>query len=203
MTEETIRTKVIPAITGRPIPNETERKLFSLPIKSGGLNIKLPNDHLNDLEWSCLMSSALEEHNPLTAELAQNRTKADIKQLKERNLRDTMNDLKQNLPEEQKYAVSLANQKGSSSWLNALPLERYNFNLNKSEFRDGLCLRYSWEPKNLPSQCLCGQTFNLTHSLQCAKGGYTIVRHNEIRDTFAHLLLCKVMLMVMYCFSLL
>ena len=28
---------------------------------------------------------------------------------------------------------------------------------------------------------------NLTHPLHCAKGGYTPIRHNEIRDTFANL----------------
>ena len=31
---------------------------------------------------------------------------------------------------------------GASSWLGALPLEKHNFNLTKSEFNDSLCLRY-------------------------------------------------------------
>ena len=33
--------------------------------------------------------------------------------------------------------------------------------------------------------CPCGELFSLSHSLQCNKGGYTQMRHNEIRDTFA------------------
>ena len=30
--------------------------------------------------------------------------------------------------------------------------------------------------------------FKLTHALHCAKVGYTHIRHNEIRDTFANLM---------------
>ena len=39
-----------------------------------------------------------------------------------------------------------------------------------------------------PNTCPCGQLFTLTHSLNCLKGGYTRLRHNEICDTFATLL---------------
>ena len=67
-------------------------------------------------------------------------------------------------------------------------MKRYGFQLNKSEFRDSLSLRYSWNPKNAPLHCPCGEIFSLTHALHCPKGGYTIVRHNEIGDTFANLM---------------
>ena len=69
-----------------------------------------------------------------------------------------------------------------------LPSKRYNCSLNKSEFEDGLHLRYGWEPPNTPHTCPCGQLFTLTQSLHCPKGGYTHLRHNENRDTFATLL---------------
>ena len=49
-------------------------------------------------------------------------------------------------------------------------------------------LRYGWEPPNTPHTCPCGQLFTLTQSLHCPKGGYTHLRHNENRDTFATLL---------------
>ena len=49
-------------------------------------------------------------------------------------------------------------------------------------------LRYGWEPTKTPLTCECGADFNLTHALHCAKGGYTHIRHNEIRDTFANLM---------------
>ena len=54
------------------------------------------------------------------------------------------------LDETDKYAIDLASKKGASNWLNALPLNRYNFNLNKSKFRDGIYLRFGWEPTKTP-----------------------------------------------------
>ena len=56
------------------------------------------------------------------------------------------------------------------------------------EFRDGIYLRYGWELTKTPLLCACGANFNLTHALHCAKCGYTHIRHNAIRDTFANLM---------------
>ena len=80
------------------------------------------------------------------------------------------------LDETDKYAIDLVPEKGASNWLNALPLSSYNFNLNKSEFRDSFYLRYEREPTKTPLTCACGVNFNLTHALHCAKGGYTHIR---------------------------
>ena len=43
-------------------------------------------------------------------------------------------------------------------------------------------------PTNIPLTCACGQSFERTHALYCAKGRYTHIKHNEIRDRFANLL---------------
>ena len=40
---------------------------------------------------------------------------------------------------------------------------------------------------NRKISCAYGEPF-MSHALHCAKGGYTHLRHNEIRDTFAKLL---------------
>ena len=93
--------------------------------------------------------------------------------------------LKDRLHENQRYALDLAAEKGASSWLNTLPLKRYHFDLTKTEFRDGLALRFGWEPLKIPAVYPCGDTFSLSHSLQCNKGAYTQMRHDEIRDTLA------------------
>ena len=87
-----------------------------------------------------------------------------------------------------KYTIQLASEKGASSWLNALPLSKHGFDLTNTEFRDGIALRYTWEAKNEPAICPCGKEFSLTHALYCAKGGYTHLRQNEIRDVFANLM---------------
>ena len=55
-------------------------------------------------------------------------------------------------------------------------------------FRDGIALCFTWEEKNTPAIYTCGKKFSLTYALHWAEGGYTHLRHNEIRDVFANLL---------------
>ena len=86
------------------------------------------------------------------------------------------------------YAPKLARERGTSSWLNALPNKKHGLWLTKSEFRDALCIRYGWASKNVPSTCASGSPFVLFHTLHCPKGGYPIIRHNEIRDLSANLM---------------
>jgi len=43
-------------------------------------------------------------------------------------------------------AVSLAQERGASSWLTALPVQEHGFSLHKTAFRDALALRYGWLP---------------------------------------------------------
>ena len=53
---------------------------------------------------------------------------------------------------------------------------------------DALALRYGWSPSNVPLHCECGATFTVEHVLSCQRGGFPIIRHNEIRDLTATLL---------------
>ena len=52
--------------------------------------------------------------------------------------------------------MDLATQKGASSLLSVLPIRDMNFDLNKSEFRDAVELRYDWKAFGMPSVCVCG-----------------------------------------------
>ena len=60
--------------------------------------------------------------------------------------------------------------------------------LHKGAFRDSLCLRYNWRPSHLPSHCVCGSSFHVSHALSCTYGGFPSVRHNEQRNLTAHFL---------------
>ena len=63
-----------------------------------------------------------------------------------------------------------------------------NFDLNKSEFRDAVKLRYDWDVPDMPSVCVCGDHFNVDHAMICKRGGFVIQRHNELRDLQAEML---------------
>ena len=82
----------------------------------------------------------------------------------------------------------MAQEKGSSSWLAALPFERFGFMLHKGAFWDALCLRYGWQLRLMPERCRCGAPFEINHMLVCRHGGYPMIRHNELRDVVADLL---------------
>ena len=137
--EKIIKEQLIPYLIDKDTLSPQFREISSLPLKMGGLNIKLPYDHERYLEWSKETSLVLDSQGPVTAITA----------------------------------IDLAFAKAASNWLNVFSLNGSNFNLNKSEFRDGIYLRYGWEPTKTPLTCVCGANFNVTHALHCAKGGYT------------------------------
>ena len=41
---------------------------------------------------------------------------------------------------------------------------------------------------NLPSLCVCGDSFDITHAMDCHSGGFVNARHDNIRDFEASLL---------------
>ena len=46
------------------------------------------------------------------------------------------------LPASQSKLANVVQEKGSSNWLTALPMEGLGFALNKGQFKDAICLRY-------------------------------------------------------------
>ena len=100
----------------------------------------------------------------------------------------TVNEKTPQLNERQQKLLSLKQEKGSSTWLTTLPLESEGYYLNKTCFRDLICLRYGWELSRLPVTCECGSQFTIDHALSCKKGGFISMRHNELRNFTAKLL---------------
>ena len=70
----------------------------------------------------------------------------------------------------------------ASSWLTTLPLDWLGYTLNRQEFRDGIAMRYNWKIKDMPAYCGCGKENDIDHSLTSKKGGFVILRHNNIRE---------------------
>ena len=199
--ETTIRTKLIPALTGRAPPNDTERELLALPARLGGLALANP---VKLAEFEFYASSKITA--PLSQEImSQTLRYPDTiieRQIKEKTVthqerRQLSNRLAQSIHESLtpslKRSMDLAQEKGASSWLTSLPIKEFGFSLHKGAFRDALALRYNWEPSHLPAKCDCGKTFTVEHALSCPKGGLPTVRHNEIRDLTTNLLseVCK------------
>ena len=60
--------------------------------------------------------------------------------------------------------------------------------LHKRALHDALALRYGWSLGGVPTHCACGAQFSVEHELSCPKGGFTILRHNEVRDLTANIL---------------
>ena len=194
--DNVLRTNLIPAITGRPPPNDLEYDLFGLPARHGGLGIRIPSKNADrELQSSEKVTLTLKDHI-----LDQDReygydiindqllNKANVsKDNKKRNQQEA-DSIYQQLPDRLQKAVDLARVKGASTWLTVLPLTEHGFTLYKSAFHDALALRYGWTPSRMPSKCECGNTFNVEHALSCAKGGFPSLRHNEVRDITASLL---------------
>ena len=174
--DELLRAQLLPTLTGRPPPSELECSLFALPARLGGLGIDIPSKTADrELQSSILVTSTLQDHilsqedeyghDIITEQLA---SKATIRNSnKERVLRDA-NDLMGILPDGLQRAVTLAKEKGSSSWLTALPLAEHSFTLHKGAFHDALALRYGWTPSNLPANCGCGSCPDLCQRRLCS-----------------------------------
>ena len=96
--------------------------------------------------------------------------------------------IRESAPPRIQRILDVASEKGSSVWLTALPLKEQGFNLSKRELRDAVKLRYDWRIDDIPSICVCGDTFTVDHAMICKRGGFVIMRHNELRDLETELL---------------
>ena len=50
-----------------------------------------------------------------------------------------------------------------------------------------------WQLSRIPANCECGSNFDIEHALNCKKGGFVSLRHNNLRNVTASLLqeVCK------------
>jgi hypothetical protein len=118
-----------------------------------------------------MYSESLELTKPLKdlivasrAELAideeeQNARKINIKRGRDARLQKDAKELRLNVSPQLQRAIDLAQEKGASAIVTALPLEKYDMTFPaKRDFRDLLCLRYGYPIARLPEVCACGGT---------------------------------------------
>ena len=194
--EDTIRMHFIPALTGRAAPSDHERDLFALPSRLGGIGVANPvrasnSEYAASVQITKPLSDLIIQQNSaysLDTHEEQLAAKSNLRRTKRQVQINEASRLKSSLSTSLQYSMLLAQEKGASSWLSALPIEEFGFALHKGAFRDALTLRYGWTPCLVPSHCACGQPFSVSHALSCSMGGYPSIRHNEIRDLTAELL---------------
>ena len=192
----TIRQHFLPSLTGQNPFNDQYRDLLALPARLGGLGITNPSkqttshfDASKKITTPLVALITQQSHSyPLEAKAKQARAKRNIHILHRQQDETAAADLKSTLSSKPKRAMEASSEKGASSWLSTLPIAEHGFALHKGEFRDALCLRYGWRPPRLPSHCICSNQFTVQHAINCPRGGFPSIRHNEIRDITADLM---------------
>ena len=175
--EECIKDVFIPALIGRQV-SDTDRKILSMPVRFGGIGLANPVETA-DREYSAskrvtenLSNLILQQNQDISLynkEIVANIIK-EVKSEKEAYLNEKLQDLTSNITDAHlKRCLALNKEKGSGSWLTALPLKDYGYCLTKQEFRDAICLRYGWRIPNTPHFCGCSSKNSVDHTLICAK----------------------------------
>ena len=146
--EECIRKKLIPAITGRGPPSDNIRELFSLPVRLGGLGISNPvtnsnSEYIASLQVSSSLVSNIIEQQPtysFKVYESQLQAKSEIRGQRLSENRELFNEVFPSLQPYLQEAVILAQEKGASSWLMAVPIQEHGFALHKFAFCDAVTL---------------------------------------------------------------
>ena len=116
------------------------------------------------------------------------KTARKIKKDKNNLYKSCVGQLRPALTPAQQFLTEIAGEKGVSTWLTAYPAQENGTVLNKSDFRDAICVRYDFPIGDLPTTCVCGADMSLGHAMCCPCGGYPTARHNEVRDVLAGIL---------------
>ena len=191
--DDVINNKFIPSLFGREI-TDNERDIIALPIKNGGLGIRKVSENADIAHeaskkiTSPLVNEIMKQSDTLPSTDAVSQARSSTIHIIKANEAKKIEEVTKSQTEGLQRKLEQHSHPGASSWLGALPLEDHAFNLNKGEFRDALSLRYNSQPKNLPSKCCCGAKFDVTHALNCHRGGFVNARHDNIKNLEAKML---------------
>jgi hypothetical protein len=170
---------------------------LALPLRFGGLGIQDPTD-TSDAEYTAStfiteeLTDLIFKQDPDIQSLDHAKMKerrSAVKAQREEKFEEIYTSLHTSANDQEKKALEMSREKGSYSWLSALPLQELGYTLNKVEFQDALSLRFNWHLQTLPKKCGgCGLKNNTDHALSCKTGGYVSFRHDAVRDVEAELL---------------
>jgi hypothetical protein len=174
-----------------------DRSILALPCSPGGLGSSSPvyrsnREYTNSVTLTTCQKEAIvnKEHgavieNRLAKNEVQRRTRTANK--------DQYEVVYNGSSDEVKRSLDLLQPKGTSTWLTSMPSTEHGFYLNREEFRDAISLRYNWRLSNMARTCECGAENSLDHAMICKLGGFSIMRHNLVRDLEGELLagICK------------
>ena len=114
----------------------------------GGLGISNPVTNSNS-EYiasfqvsSSLVSSIVEQQSTYSFEVYENQlqVKSDIRGQRSSENKELFDKVYSSLQPHLQEAVILAQEKGASSWLTAVPIQKHGFTFHKSAFRDAVAL---------------------------------------------------------------
>ena len=165
------------------------RRLATLATGQGGLGIPdLKSEAPQQFAASRLITTAhvdsitSQSSIMVPGERSTEELKRHQQSLKRASAKEKMDSIDSSLSPGLLRLVNQSRDKGASSWLNAMPLADKGLALNKQEFRDSLRLRYDLPLVDLPSHCICGDKFTVSHALSCKKGGFVAQRHDGVRN---------------------
>ena len=115
------------------------------------------------------------------------KTRGEIKAKRKKINREKLRQFLAPSDEKTKRMMQSYNKKGVSNWLTNLPITEHGYELMKQEFWDTTKIRYNWLLDEIPSQCICEVSFDVTHALFCKNSGLITLRHNEVRNITSEL----------------
>ncbi|CAH3041668.1 unnamed protein product, partial [Porites lobata] len=166
--QEVIEDLLLPTLFGQsePLPNEV-RRLATLATGQGGLGIPdLKSEAPQQFAASRLITTAQvdsitsQSSIMVPGERSTEELQRHQQSLKRASAKEKMDSIDSSLS-----PGLLRLGQGASSWLNAMLLADKGFALNKQEFGDSLRLRYDLPLVDLPSHCICGDKFIVSHAL--------------------------------------
>ena len=159
--EKMLEENVLPSLLGISSVTHSDRVLYSLPVKRGGLGVRNLIEGA-ELAFStsraaidCLVSLILLQGDFDQILHKTKMRKARKKHEEKQNAvdKDKLDELLAVFPADQKRAIRRIIDNNCSLWLTSLPLLKDNFDLSATEFRDALCVRYIKPLKRSFSRC--------------------------------------------------